>query len=83
MKRRAMALLLPALMVAMSVVGSGTPSSAQGDTGVAPAGVRLARQSGAQLVVEPFDDPIGRDAIVQFPGGVNAQLYWHTKAPSS
>ncbi|MFE6741698.1 glyoxalase [Streptomyces tubercidicus] len=45
-------------------------------------GVRLARQSGAQLVVAPFDDPIGRDAIVQFPGGVNVQLYWHTKAPS-
>ncbi|MFB6877470.1 glyoxalase [Streptomyces sp. NPDC056323] len=172
MKRRAMALLLPALMVAASVVGSGTASSAQGETGAAPArttavgpqydtthvyvtpgavdafvtswgatfggthtdkvlttvtptpsrteselvmspvgtlsvfdfktpapypfgaertgwlmsdfdkGVRLARQSGAQLVVAPFDDPIGRDAIVQFPGGVNAQLYWHTKAPS-
>ncbi|MFR9793511.1 glyoxalase [Streptomyces sp. MB22_4] len=45
-------------------------------------GVRLARQSGAHLVVAPFDDPIGRDAIVQFPGGVDAQLYWHTKAPS-
>ncbi|MEW1677862.1 glyoxalase [Streptomyces noursei] len=45
-------------------------------------GVRRARQSGAQLVVAPFDDPIGRDAIVQFPGGVNAQLYWHTTAPS-
>ncbi|MET8771763.1 glyoxalase [Streptomyces sp. NPDC004658] len=46
------------------------------------AGVRLARSSGAQVVVAPFDDPVGRDAIVQFPGGVNAQLYWHTKAPS-
>ncbi|MFB0614896.1 glyoxalase [Streptomyces sp. AGS-58] len=45
-------------------------------------GVRLARRSGAHLVVAPFDDPIGRDAVVQFPGGVNAQLYWHTKAPS-
>ncbi|WP_225102578.1 glyoxalase [Streptomyces sp. CoH27] len=45
-------------------------------------GVRLARASGAALVVAPFDDPIGRDAVVQFPGGVNAQLYWHTKAPS-
>lgn len=45
-------------------------------------GVRLARKSGAQIVVEPFDDPIGRDAVVQFPGGVNAQLYWHTKVPS-
>ncbi|MBU3870731.1 glyoxalase [Streptomyces sp. 4503] len=45
-------------------------------------GVRLARQSGANTVVAPFDDPIGRDAVVQFPGGVNVQLYWHTKAPS-
>ncbi len=45
-------------------------------------GVRQARKSGANVVVAPFDDPIGRDAVVQFPGGVNAQLYWHTKAPS-
>ncbi|MGV9352157.1 glyoxalase [Streptomyces misionensis] len=45
-------------------------------------GVRRARASGADVVVAPFDDPIGRDAVVQFPGGVNAQLYWHTKAPS-
>ncbi|MFD4511134.1 glyoxalase [Streptomyces sp. NPDC058457] len=45
-------------------------------------GVRLARQSGANIVVAPFDDPIGKDAVVQFPGGVDAQLYWHTKAPS-
>jgi hypothetical protein len=22
------------------------------------------------------------DAIVQFPGGVDVQLYWHTTAPS-
>ncbi|WP_371643269.1 glyoxalase [Streptomyces mirabilis] len=45
-------------------------------------GLRLARASGADVVVAPFDDPIGKDAVVQFPGGVNAQLYWHTKAPS-
>ncbi|MGW8399599.1 glyoxalase [Streptomyces lydicus] len=45
-------------------------------------GVRLARASGADVVVAPFDDPIGRDAVVQFPGGVNTQLYRHTKAPS-
>ncbi|MFJ7497622.1 hypothetical protein ACIQZB_42270 [Streptomyces sp. NPDC097727] len=38
-------------------------------------GVRLARQSGAQLVVAPFDDPIGWDAIVQFTGGIDARLY--------
>jgi hypothetical protein len=32
--------------------------------------------------VTPFNDPIGRDAIIQWPGGVNTQLYWHTTAPS-
>ncbi len=37
---------------------------------------------GADVVVSPFNDPIGRDAIVQWPGGVNMQLYWHTTAPS-
>ncbi|MFD3588150.1 glyoxalase [Streptomyces sp. NPDC058683] len=45
-------------------------------------GVRLARHSGADVVVAPFDDPIGKDTVIQFPGGINAQLYWHTKAPS-
>lgn len=46
------------------------------------AGVQQARDAGAAVVVAPFDDPIGRDAVVQFPGGVNAQLYWHTTAPN-
>jgi hypothetical protein len=32
--------------------------------------------------VSPWDDPLGKDAIVQFPGGVDMQLYWHTTAPS-
>jgi len=44
--------------------------------------VRAARSDGADLMVSPFKDPIGRDAIVQWPGGVNMQLYWHTAAPS-
>jgi hypothetical protein len=44
--------------------------------------VRSARTTGADVVVTPFDDPIGRDAIIQWPGGVNTQLYWHTSAPS-
>ncbi|MCS0600047.1 glyoxalase [Streptomyces sp. LP11] len=172
MKRRAMAWTLPALLVALSVLGAGAPSSAEGEaaeatapttavgpqydtthvyvtpgavdafvaswgatfggthtakvvTNVTPTpseteselvlspvgtlsvfdfrtpapypfgaertgwlmsdfdkGVRQARRSGAHLLVAPFDDPIGKDAIVQFPGGVNAQLYWHTKTPS-
>ncbi|SEB26235.1 hypothetical protein SAMN04488580_11968 [Mycobacterium sp. 283mftsu] len=46
------------------------------------AGVQQARDAGAAVVVEPFPDPIGRDAIIAFPGGVNAQLYWHTAAPN-
>ena len=41
-----------------------------------------ARAAGADLLVAAFNDPIGRDAIVQFSGGVNMQLYWHTTAPS-
>src|SRR5436309_9592599 len=46
------------------------------------AAARAARASGADVIVAPFDDPIGRDAIVQWPGGVNMQLYWHTTAPN-
>ena len=46
------------------------------------AAVRAARSSGADLLIAPFDDPIGKDAVIQFPGGVNMQLYVHTKAPS-
>jgi hypothetical protein len=44
--------------------------------------VRAARTTGADVVVAPFNDPIGQDAIIQWPGGVNTQLYWHTTAPS-
>jgi len=46
------------------------------------AAVRAARETGADVLVVPFADPIGRDAIIQWPGGVNTQLYWHTTAPS-
>jgi hypothetical protein len=46
------------------------------------AAVRAARESGAAVLVTPFADPIGRDAVIQWPGGVNMQLYWHTTAPS-
>ncbi|MBR2820190.1 MAG: glyoxalase [Reyranella sp.] len=42
------------------------------------AAVAAARAHGADVVVAPFNDPIGRDAVVQWPGGVNMQLYWHT-----
>ena len=44
--------------------------------------VQTARATGAEVVVAPFNDPIGRDAIIQWPGGVKTQLYWHTTAPS-
>jgi len=44
--------------------------------------IRAARSAGADLVVTPFPDPIGIDAVIQWPGGVYMQLYWHTTAPS-
>jgi predicted enzyme related to lactoylglutathione lyase len=44
--------------------------------------IKAARATGADVIVTPFNDPIGRDAIIQWPGGVNTQLYWHTVAPS-
>ena len=46
------------------------------------AAVRVARETGADVVVAPFNDAIGRDAIIQWPGGVNTLLYCHTTAPS-
>jgi predicted enzyme related to lactoylglutathione lyase len=47
------------------------------------AAVTAAREDGASVVVAPFPDAIGRDAILQWPGGVWMQLYWHTVAPQS
>jgi predicted enzyme related to lactoylglutathione lyase len=44
--------------------------------------IAVAKATGADVSVAPFNDPIGRDAIIQWPGGVNTQLYWHTAAPS-
>jgi len=44
--------------------------------------VRAASKAGAAIVVTPFPDAIGSDAVVQWPGGVNMQFYWHIKAPS-
>lgn len=43
--------------------------------------VREARQEGADILVSTFPDAIGRDTIIQWPGGVNMQLYWHTTPP--
>jgi len=41
-----------------------------------------ARKAGAEVIVDKFKDPIGYDAVIQWPGGVKMQLYWHFKAPS-
>ena len=46
------------------------------------AAIGAARATGADVIVTPFNDPIGRDAIIRWPGGVNTQLYWHTTRPS-
>jgi hypothetical protein len=47
------------------------------------AATRAARADGADILVSPFNDPIGKDVIVQWPGGVDMQLYWHTTPPSA
>ncbi|KKB62911.1 glyoxalase [Robbsia andropogonis] len=44
--------------------------------------LKSARAAGADIVVDSFDDPIGKDAVIQWPGGLTMQLYWHTKAPN-
>jgi hypothetical protein len=44
--------------------------------------IRAAKATGADVSVAAFNDPIGQDAIIQWPGGINTQLYWHTTAPS-
>jgi predicted enzyme related to lactoylglutathione lyase len=44
--------------------------------------VSAARANGADVIVDPFPDPIGRDAVIEWPGGVNMQLYWHTARPA-
>ena len=41
-----------------------------------------AKSAGADVLVASFPDPIGRDAVIQWPGGINTQLYWHTTKPS-
>jgi hypothetical protein len=46
------------------------------------AAIRVAKAKNADVLVSPFNDPIGKDAIIQWPGGVNTQLYWHTAPPS-
>lgn len=45
--------------------------------------IKQARAAGAEVVVEPFKDAIGIDAVIQWPGGVKMQLYWHFKASTT
>jgi predicted enzyme related to lactoylglutathione lyase len=44
--------------------------------------IEAARSAGAEVIVEPFKDPIGIDAVIQWPGGLKMQLYWHYTAPN-
>jgi hypothetical protein len=44
--------------------------------------IKAARAAGAEVIVEPFKDPIGMDAVIQWPGGVKMQLYWHFTPPT-
>jgi predicted enzyme related to lactoylglutathione lyase len=46
------------------------------------AAIAAAKANGADVIVHDFPDPIGRDAVVQWPGGINMQLYWHTTVPN-
>src|SRR6202142_2927813 len=43
--------------------------------------IKAAQAAGADVLVAPFPDPIGRDVVIQWPGSVNMQLYWHTAPP--
>ena len=44
--------------------------------------IKATRAAGADVIVTTFPDPIGRDAVIQWPGGVNMQIYWHTTKPN-
>ena len=44
--------------------------------------IQSARAAGAEIIVEPFKDAIGRDAVIQWPGGLKMQLYWHSTPPN-
>jgi hypothetical protein len=44
--------------------------------------IQAARASGTDVLVEPFPDPIGRDAVIQWLGGVTMQIYRHFAKPA-
>lgn len=43
--------------------------------------LKVARANGAEVIVDKWRDPIGYDAIIQWPGGVKMQLYVHFRPP--
>jgi predicted enzyme related to lactoylglutathione lyase len=45
------------------------------------AAIKSVHAAGAAVIVEPFRDPVGRDAVIEWPGGLKMQLYWHFIAP--
>lgn len=44
--------------------------------------LNAAKRSGAYELVAPFDDTVGRDAVIQFPGGLNTQLWLNFTPPT-
>ncbi|WP_264821398.1 glyoxalase [Acinetobacter shaoyimingii] len=43
--------------------------------------VQFARSNGAEIIVAPFTDLAGRDAVIRWPGGFTSQLYWIETIP--
>ena len=43
--------------------------------------LKAARDNGAEVIVDKWPDPVGYDAIIQWPGGIKMQLYWHFTTP--
>jgi hypothetical protein len=46
------------------------------------AALASAKSHGADTIVAPYLDPIGRDAIIEWPGGLHMQLYSHSAKPN-
>ena len=46
------------------------------------AAIQSAKAHDADIVVAPFDDPIGQMSSSVWPGGVHMQFYVHTTAPN-
>ncbi|MED5812206.1 glyoxalase [Mycolicibacterium sp. 050232] len=80
---KATAIMLSSPVAALSVYdfSSGIPYpfgrevSGWGVTDV-DVGIQQATAANAHVLVAPFDDPLGRDAVIQFPAG-NAVQLWH------